>query len=72
MPFYEFQCDDCKTHYDVRASIKEKEAGLHPECPQCHSTHSHQVISAGQVIRGSDGGSLSMSACGPNAGPGCC
>ncbi len=34
MPFYEFQCKDCKTTYDVRASIKEKEAGLHPECPQ--------------------------------------
>lgn len=72
MPFYEFQCDECQTTYDVRASIKEKEAGLHPECPQCHSTHSHQVMSAGLVIRGSDGGSLSMSACGPNAGPGCC
>jgi len=47
MPFYEFQCKDCKTTYDVRASIKEKEAGLHPECPKCHSVHSHQVISAG-------------------------
>ena len=72
MPFYEFQCKDCKTTYDVRASIKEKEAGLHPECPHCHSIHSHQVISAGLVLHGSDGGSLSMSACGPNAGPGCC
>ena len=72
MPFYEFQCKDCQTKYDVRASIKEKEAGLHPECPQCHSVHSHQVISAGLVLHGSDGGSLSMSACGPNVGPGCC
>jgi putative FmdB family regulatory protein len=72
MPFYEFQCKDCQTKYDVRASIKEKEAGLHPECPQCNGIHSHQVISAGLVLHGSDGGSLSMSACGPNAGPGCC
>lgn len=72
MPIYEFQCDNCETIFDVRASIKEKQAGLQPECPQCHDTRSHQVITAGLVIRRGDGTSLSLPVCAPNAGPGCC
>jgi len=74
MPFYAFQCEQCKEAFEVRASIKEREAGLQPECPNCHSLQAKQVITAGLVVRGSDGGSLASSprGCGPNAGPGCC
>lgn len=72
MPFYDFQCAQCEEVFEVRASIKEKEAGLEPECPKCHSKKTQQVITAGLVIRGSDGASLTLPACGPNAGPGCC
>ncbi len=72
MPFYAFQCEECGETFEVRASIKEKEAGLKPECPKCHNKKIRQVITAGLVIRGSDGGSLSLPACGPDAGPGCC
>lgn len=72
MPFYAFRCEQCDEAFEVRASIKEKEAGLTPECPKCHSQKARQVISAGLVIRGGDGTGLSFPACGPNAGPGCC
>jgi len=72
MPFYAFQCEQCGEAFDVRASIKEKEAGLKPECPKCHQKKTRQVITAGLVIRGSDGASLSLPGCGPNAGPACC
>ena len=72
MPIYAFQCEDCQEVSDVRASIKEKEAGLHPECPTCHSMHCRQVITAGLVLRGSDGASLRVPMCGLKAGPGCC
>ena len=54
MPFYAFQCEQCGEAFDVRASIKEKEAGLKPECPKCHHKKTRQVITAGLVIRGSD------------------
>ncbi len=72
MPVYSFQCQDCQEVFDVRASFKEKEAGLEPRCPKCQSQQTKQVITSGLYIRGGDGESLSLPACGPNAGPGCC
>jgi putative FmdB family regulatory protein len=74
MPFYAFQCEHCQEVFEVRATIKERTAGLQPECPSCHETQVKPLITAGLVVRGSDGGSLSLSprGCGPNARPGCC
>ncbi len=72
MPFYNFQCEQCHETFDVRASIKEKEAGLEPECPKCHSKTTRQVITAGLVLRGSNGSRIALPGCGPDAGPGCC
>lgn len=73
MPTYVYQCEKCEEVFDVRASIKEKEQGLHPECPECHGKKTRQVLTAGVVIHGSDGASLStLPTCGPNCGPGCC
>ena len=72
MPLYDYRCERCDEVFEVRASIKEKEAGLQPECPKCHSPKARQVITAGLVIRRSDGGGLAFPACDPNAGPGCC
>jgi putative FmdB family regulatory protein len=73
MPLYDFHCEQCDTKFEVRASIKEKQAGLQPECPTCHSLAARQIVTAGLVIRGSDGGSVSSAgpACGCGSG-GCC
>ena len=73
MPFYAYQCEQCKETFEVRATIKEREAGLHPECPTCHATQVKSKITAGLVMHGSDGGSLSAAgpACGCGSG-GCC
>ncbi len=72
MPRYDYQCQQCQTIFEVRASIKEKEAGLHPTCPECQSAETRQIITAGLVLHGSDGASLPVSCCGPNAKSGCC
>jgi len=72
MPVYVFQCHDCQEVFEVRASFKEKEAGLEPQCPKCQSQQIKQVLTAGIIIRGGNGTSLSLPACGPSAGPGCC
>jgi len=33
MPVYEFECDDCCTTFDVRATLAEKVKGLDGCCP---------------------------------------
>ena len=71
MPLYDFQCEHCGTVFEIRATFKEKEAGLEPECPQCQSKEMKQVLTAGLLIH-NDGASLSLPVCGSNCGPGCC
>jgi putative FmdB family regulatory protein len=72
MPFYDFQCDQCNQTFEVRATFREKEAGLRPLCPNCQSEQVHQVVSAGFVMRANGGGPIMPPSCGPNYGPGCC
>ena len=72
MPYYDYRCAECGAIFEVRASIKEKEAGLNLECAQCHSGEVRQVITAGLVLHGSSGDSVPLCGCGPNARPGCC
>lgn len=69
MPTYVYACEDCKITYEVNASIKEKEEGLKPKCPQCGSHHSHQMITTSFSIRGGDCGNMTL---GCNPGGGCC
>jgi putative FmdB family regulatory protein len=72
MPLYDYQCQGCQFVFEVRASFKEKEAGLQPECPQCHSQETHQVLTAGLLLHlGGDSATVKLPGCGPNAGPGC-
>lgn len=70
MPIYLYRCQDCGQDFEVRASIKEKEAGLKPLCPACASSSVKQQLTAGMVLHG--GQTLAANVCAPNAGPGCC
>lgn len=67
MPTYEYQCVDCGTKFEVRASITEKEKGLKPSCPTCGRTGALPLFSAVSVGSGSKG--KTSSCC---AGTGCC
>ncbi len=71
MPYYEYHCTNCGADFDVRATFQEKSAGLHPECPVCHSPEAEQVITAGMLVRG-NADRAAASCCGPNTGTGCC
>jgi putative FmdB family regulatory protein len=71
MPFYDFQCDQCKQTFEVRATFPGERSRLTPALPNCQSEEVHQVVSAGFVMRG-NGGPLAPPSCGPNFGPGCC
>jgi len=70
MPLYDYQCKDCGEVFEVRASIKEKEAGLTLVCPKCDSHEARQRLTTASMLHG--GKVFSPPACGPNAGPGCC
>ncbi len=68
---YEYRCEKCGTVTDVRASLAEKERGLHPVCPRCGGTDLKQVFTAVNVIT-RPGGGFMPPACGPGSGAGCC
>ncbi|MFO7679910.1 MAG: zinc ribbon domain-containing protein [Chloroflexota bacterium] len=70
MPMYDFRCKECGHPFTVRASFKEKDAGLQPECPVCHAVETQQVagIFIGQTAGGS---SLPLPMMGGGAGCGC-
>ena len=70
MPLYDYQCKDCGEVFEVRATIKEKEAGLQLVCPKCGCHELRQKLTAGLMLVG--GKDFSPPSCGPNAGPGCC
>ncbi len=69
MPLYDFRCEACGKVFEIRATIKQKEAGIEPECPECHAHEARQVITAGLMLHGAGGTSGPTSCCG---GPGCC
>lgn len=78
MPTYEYQCGDCSQVFDVYATLKEKEAGLEPECPRCHSRNVRQVFRSLMFVRPGGGGAgagdfmPAAGGCGPVCGPGSC
>lgn len=73
MPLYDYQCQDCEAVFEVRATFKEKEEGLKPECPQCQSKQTRQLLTSGLLLHVvSDNTPQGGCACGTGGGSGCC
>ncbi len=75
MPIYEYLCQDCEKNFNIRASLSEKEKGLKPECPNCHSKKTIQVFGSIAVFTPGSGrgdSSSTLPGCGPVCGPGIC
>jgi len=55
MPAYEYQCDTCETHFDMRQKMSEQAVEV---CPQCGG-HVKRLISggAGAITRGASNAS---------------
>ena len=70
MPIYDYQCQACGEVFEVRATIKEKEAGLTLVCPKCSSHEARQRLTVVQTLH--SGREFSRPVCTPNASPGCC
>ena len=73
MPIYVYQCTQCKTKFEIRASFHEKELGLKPICPNCQANETHQVFTAGMFMHaGGSSSDMSPGCCSPNANESCC
>jgi putative FmdB family regulatory protein len=55
MPTYEYQCQECGNRFEVFATIRQKSAGILPECPECHSTLVRQAFGSLVLIRDASG-----------------
>lgn len=75
MPTYDYQCQDCSHSFEFFATIKQKEEGIAPECPACHSRATKQLFLSMMFVRGSGSSNPMpnpMTGCGPICGPGAC
>lgn len=45
MSRYEYRCHDCDHRFEIRESISEHPRDAHPECPECGSRVTEQVLS---------------------------
>lgn len=72
MPLYDYQCQDCQTIFEVRATFQEKEAGLQPECPHCQGQRTHQLLRSGPFLRKGGDGVSAYFVGGPHGGSSCC
>ena len=74
MPLYDYQCQDCEKVFEVRATFKEKEEGLKPECPQCQSKQTRQLLTSGLFVMHVLSANTPQGgcACGTSSGSGCC
>ena len=68
---YEYRCQECGRIFEIQATLAEKEAGLHPVCPQCRSPQTTQQFGSIGIMRGATPG-MPLAACGPGARTGCC
>lgn len=50
MPEYDFECDGCGKTVTIKATIKEKEAGL--ACPACGGRNIQQIFSPPGILNG--------------------
>ena len=66
MPFYEFECMQCKGKFEVFATLAQKEKGLAPRCPNCGSEIVQRIFDSLALI--SRSGEISA----PSVGGSCC
>ena len=63
MPFYEYECQKCKTQFEELISIStrdEEEAAL--KCPKCGAGELHRIVSKFATQQGESGPKMSSSA----------
>jgi putative FmdB family regulatory protein len=65
---YEYICKGCNQHFEVWATVAEKEKGLKAVCPTCGSADSRQAMGSFAI----GGRSRNRASFGCGCGPGQC
>ncbi len=68
MPAYDYVCEDCGAHFEVRMSMSAYSSGTKPPCEQCGSTRVERAFTAVNVLTGGRGGYSGGSSCGGGGG----
>lgn len=72
MPTYEYVCSACTQKFDLYMTLAEKETNKNPQCPNCKSTDTIQVLGNITIIGSRSSSPNLPPVCGTNAGPNCC
>ena len=56
MPAYDYVCEDCGAHFEVRMSMSAYSSGTKPPCEQCGSEKVTRAFTTVNVLTGSRGG----------------
>ena len=77
MPYYEYNCTDCHTQFELKRAIKDIDAPA--TCPECHGARVARQISKVAAFAHGDGGSVASlggggcgGGCGDSCGGGSC
>ncbi len=62
MPAYDYVCQDCGEHFEVRMSMAAYSEGAKPPCEKCGSTKVSRAFTAVNVLTTARGGGGSSAA----------
>ena len=62
MPNYDFECQDCRKTFEVRATIKEMEEGK-ISCIKCNSKNIKRIFNGFGFCKGGSSSSTTSSSC---------
>jgi len=62
VPAYDYVCEECGAHFEVRMSMSAYSSGARPPCEQCGSTKVARAFTAVNVLTSGHGGSGSSGA----------
>lgn len=48
MPLYDYQCQECKHHFEAQRKIAEMEAPCADPCPECGKPAVQKIIASGR------------------------
>ncbi len=61
MPAYDYVCEECGAHFEVRMSMSAYSDGAKPPCERCGSTSVTRAFTAVNVLTSARGGGASAS-----------
>ena len=68
MPTYKYKCRNCESYFTIKASLKQKEKGLNPQCVKCGGNDVFQTFDSIGIIGSGNKKNKSKTNCGSCSG----